>query len=254
MRKRLVALGAVTLLLVLVMGSLGAGYVLGHAPGGHAPGGASPMWSRMGGHPGVGWSGCDLHEGAEFGRGHWVSGSCERIFPSEGPVASLGEAQEAVVQYVEQLGYEDLHVTEVMEFERNYYAIVAEEETNIGAMELLVDKSSGVVTPEPGPNMMWNVEYGMHRGGMMGAAWDDAEMLISPEQARDITQEWLHANFPSREAGTPDQFYGYYTLHFLKDGQIEGMLSVRGSTGDVWYHSWHGDFVQMTENHGDEDL
>ena len=158
MRKRIVGLGAVTLLLVLVMGSLGAGYVLGHAPGGHAPGGASPMWSWMGGHPGVGWSGCDLHDGAEFGRGNWVSGSCARIFPSEGPVASLGEAQEAVEQYVEQLGYEDLHVTEVMELERNYYAIVAEEETDIGAMELLVNKSSGVVTPEPGPNMMWNVE------------------------------------------------------------------------------------------------
>ena len=147
MRKRLVALGAVTLLLVLGMGSLGAGYVLGHHPGG-----ASPMWSRMGGHPGFGWSGCDSHEGAEFGRGHWVSGSCERISLSEGLVASLGEAQEAVEQYVEQLGYKDLHVTEVMEFERNYYAIVAEEETDIGAMELLVDKSSGVVTPEPGPN------------------------------------------------------------------------------------------------------
>jgi len=254
MRKRLVALGAVTLLLVLVMGSLGAGYVLGQPPWERTPGGASSMWSRMGGHPGVGWSGCDSHDGAEFGQGHRVSGSCERISLSEGPVASLGEAQEVVEQYVEQLGYEDLHVTEVMEFERNYYAIVAEEEADIGAMELLVDKSSGAVTPEPGPNMMWNAEYGMHRGGMMGNSLRDGEMLVSPDEARDVAQRWLDDNLPGREAGTPDQFYGYYTLHFLRDGQIEGMLSVRGSTGDVWYHSWHGDFVQMEENHGHEDL
>jgi len=255
MRKRSVALGAVVLILVLGMGSLGAGYVLAHPPGGCAPRGVSSMWSRMGGYPGLGWSGCDLQDSTELGRGNcWMLGSCAVNLPSEGPVASLGEAQEAVEQYVKQLGYEDLHVTEVMEFERNYYAIVAEEGTDIGAMELLVDKSSGVVTPEPGPNMMWNVEYGMHRGGMMGAAWDDAEMLISPEQAQDITQEWLDANLPGREAGSPDQFHGYYTLHFLQDGQMEGMLSVHGSTGDVWYHSWHGDFVQMAENHGDEDL
>ena len=51
--------------------------------------------------------------------------------------------------------------------------------------------------------------------------------------------------------GTPDPFYGYYTLHFLKDGRIEGMLSVHGNTGQVWYHSWQGDFVRMTEHHED---
>ena len=51
-------------------------------------------------------------------------------------------------------------------------------------------------------------------------------------------------------AGQADTFYGYYTLHFLQDGEIEGMLSVHGSTGDVWYHSWHGDFVTTAEGHG----
>jgi len=30
----------------------------------------------------------------------------------------------------------------------------------------------------------------------------------------------------------------------LKDGKIYGMLSVNGYTGDVWYHSWHGYFIQ----------
>jgi hypothetical protein len=27
------------------------------------------------------------------------------------------------------------------------------------------------------------------------------------------------------------------------------MLSVNGSTGQVWYHNWHGDFVEMTGEH-----
>jgi len=74
-------------------------------------------------------------------------------------------------------------------------------------------------------------------------------MALSPEEAEEVTQRWLDANLPGRTAGEADPFYGYYTLHFLKDGEIEGMLSVHGSTGDVWYHSWHGDFVAMMEGH-----
>ena len=133
---------------------------------------------------------------------------------------SFEEAEEAIGRYVEQPRYAELHVIEVMEFERNFYAIVAEEDTGIGAMELLVHKDSGVVMPEPGPNMMWNTKYGMHRRGMMRNTRGAAEMLISAEQARDITQRWLEDNLPGREAGTSDQFHGYYTLHFLNDGQI----------------------------------
>jgi hypothetical protein len=33
----------------------------------------------------------------------------------------------------------------------------------------------------------------------------------------------------------------------MKDDQVYGMLSVNGYTGDVWYHTWHGDFIDMTE-------
>jgi hypothetical protein len=38
----------------------------------------------------------------------------------------------------------------------------------------------------------------------------------------------------------------------LKDGQIEEMLSVNGSTGQVWYHTWHGRFIQMIEDEGEQ--
>jgi hypothetical protein len=123
-------------------------------------------------------------------------------------------------------------------------------------MELLVNKDTGAVGPEQGPNMMWNAKYGMMgRGGMMG--WrgmmgrsGTGEMTLSATEAEGVAQRWLDANLPGRAAGEADPFYGYYTLHFLKDGQIDGMLSVHGSTGDVWYHSWHGSFVQMIEEEG----
>jgi hypothetical protein len=173
--------------------------------------------------------------------------------PGEGDVSSLEDVEAAAHEYVDRLGYSGLEVTEVMEFERNYYAIVAEEDTGIGAMELLVDKESGAVGPEPGPNMMWNAEYGhMGRsGGMMGmmGGYASGNMTLSPQEAGEVAQRWLDANLPGRTAGEADAFYGYYTLHFLDDGDIEGMLSVHGDSGDVWYHSWHGDFVAMMEGH-----
>ena len=201
--------------------------------------------------------------GPDASGGDWDDMPCGDAYtaPGEGEFTSLEDVETAVHDYVERLGYTGLEVTEIMEFERNYYAIVAEGDTGIGALEVLVDKSSGAVGQEPGPNMMWNAKYGMHRGGMMGMrrpelgegmgsyGYATGEMTVSSAEAEEIAQQWLDDSFPGRTAGEPDAFYGYYTLHFLKDGEIEGMLSVHGSTGDVWYHSWHGDFVTMIEGH-----
>ena len=33
----------------------------------------------------------------------------------------------------------------------------------------------------------------------------------------------------------------------MKDGQVFGMLSVNGYSGEVWYHNWHGAFIEMEE-------
>ena len=167
-------------------------------------------------------------------------------------ILTIEDAREAVEQYITGLGYTNLEIEEVMEFERNFYAIVAESDTGIGAMELLVDKSSGAVGPEMGPNMMWNARYGMHgRGrGMMGWAASETN-TVPPEEALEITQRWLDTNRPGVTVEEhADPFYGYYTIHTLEGGEIEGMLSVHGTTGQVWYHTWHGAFVQMI---GEED-
>ncbi|MFO7698705.1 MAG: hypothetical protein R6X16_16335 [Anaerolineae bacterium] len=102
--------------------------------------------------------------------------------------------------------------------------------------------------------MMWNAKYGMHGGrGMMGG-WrgefgnsGDGEMLLTPAEAVVVAQRWLDENQPGTLPGDADPFYGYYTLHFTRDGVVAGMLSVHGETGQVWYHSWHGELLGMTE-------
>jgi hypothetical protein len=207
------------------------------------------------GQPGYGMMGDNWND-IPFGSAQDMPCSQGYVNPDSGDVSSLEDVEAAAHEYVERLGYSGLDVTEVMEFQRNYYAIIAEEDTGIGAMELLVDKDSGAIGPEPGPNMMWNAKYGMMgpigmRPGMMGmtGGYATGEMTLSPQEAEAVAQRWLDINLPGRTAGEADEFYGYYTLHFLDDGQIEGMLSVHGSSGDVWYHSWHGDFVAMTGGH-----
>lgn len=165
---------------------------------------------------------------------------------------TIDEAAAAAVEYLEDYG-QDLVVIEVMEFSRNFYAEVEEEDTGIHAMELLVDKSSGRVYPEPGPNMMWNTKYGHMRGmmGMMGNYYRGgspaAKMPVTPGEAQELAQQYLNANSPGLTVGHADTFYGYYTLHTLRSGEVEGMLSVNGYTGAVWYHSWHGAFIGMEE-------
>jgi hypothetical protein len=162
---------------------------------------------------------------------------------------TLDQAVDAARQYLSAYGNPDLVLTEMMEFSENFYSEVEEKSTGVHAFELLIDRYTGAVYPEPGPNMMWNTRYG-HMGGMMGGRWVQAPDTISvtSEQARDLAQKWLDQYLPGTSASEQaDAFYGYYTIHVLQDGQVFGMLSVNGYTGEVWYHDWHGGFIDMKE-------
>lgn len=175
---------------------------------------------------------------------------------------SLEQAESALNDYLSSLGDQDLTLGEIMIFDNHAYAVIVEASTGIGAMEVLVDPVTLAVYPEHGPNMMWNLAYSPMAGygGMMGwfRAWPDlsrreptepsADMPVSPEQAFEAAQRYLDLYLPGAEAEEhTDAFYGYYTLHILRDGEIAGMLSVNGYSGQVFLHTWHGDFIEMSE-------
>lgn len=142
-----------------------------------------------------------------------------------------------------------LVVDEVMEFSNSYYASIREKSTGIGAVEILIDRATGRATREPGPDMMWNTRYAMMASGMMGDGGfaNPGSMTVNSQHALDTAQRWLDANQPGARAKLPDQFYGYYTVDFEKGGKLVGMVSVNGYTAAVWYHSWHGSFVQVKD-------
>lgn len=177
---------------------------------------------------------------------------------------SLDESRKAIQSYLDNLKNPDLLLEEVMVFNNNSYGVIMEKSTGKGAFEVLVNPVTKFVTPEMGPNMMWNLKYGHMEGigrrrGSFGCTDDCtglgqpsaetiAEMTVTPAQAVQYAQAYLDKNLAgSTAAEDPITFYGYYTLDYSKDGKPAGMLSVNGYNGQVWLHTWHGTFIEEWE-------
>ena len=221
----------------------------GYGPGkmlpGYGVGGLDGMMQQFG----FGCGGPGIMDGQGSGR---VGATGQRL--------TAAQVQQGVATYL--AGYynnPDLEVVELMEFEQNFYAQVAEKSTEINACELLIDPYTSAVQPEFGPNRMWNTKYGQtsDMGGMMPGSMRDglapvqptAIMPVTAEQAPKLAQQYLDAQKTGLtvEKGL-DVFYGYYTVHSLdKAGNTVGMLSINGYTGQVWNHIWHGKFIGMAD-------
>ncbi len=184
---------------------------------------------------------------------------------------TVDQAYQAAGKYLATLNNPDLKIAEVMVFDNNAYVRVVEQSTGIGAFELLVDPATLSVYPEYGPNMMWNLKYaGLNHQYMMGGggmtlapalcsgasagvgnpvfsstpAAVSATMPVSSAQALQAAQQYLDTALPgAKTAADADPFYGYYTIDILRDGKITGMLSVNGTSGLVFLHTWHGAFI-----------
>ncbi|HET9117398.1 MAG TPA: hypothetical protein VFN75_04855 [Pseudonocardiaceae bacterium] len=158
--------------------------------------------------------------------------------PGDGrPVQTLAAAHQRAQLFADRLG---LRAGEVMQFSNGFYAELLTDDGH-GATEVLIDPVSGAVGVEYGPAMMWNTRYGMH-----GAA-APAPAQVSAADATRLAQQWLDNQHTGLTAGESETFPGYYTLHTLRSGKIDGMLSVNAFTGAVWYHSWHGTYLAMTQ-------
>ena len=184
-----------------------------------------------------GWGGC-------WGRGGWGNGAG---YPTTGTTAPLTITQAAEIAkgYVASLNNPDLTLKEIEEYSNNFYVPVSQISTGNGAFELLINKYTGIVTPEPGPNMMWNTKYNFDNGF---CNWLRGTITATPtvivDQAKTNAQQYLTSYLPGTTVGDVTAFSGHYTIEVLSNGTPYGMLSVNSFTGQVWYHSWHGAFVQ----------
>lgn len=166
-----------------------------------------------------------------------------------GATLNITTASTIAQNYVTSTGNPDLKVKQIEEYQANYYVQVNEKSTGNGAFELLINKYTGSIYPEMGPNMMWNTKYGTMRSGILGGIYGTptATMPVTAAQATTDAQQYLTSNIPAATTGDVSTFYGYYTIEVLNGTTPYGMLSVNGYTGAVWFHTWHGAFVQELE-------
>ena len=279
MNKTLVVVLVVISGIVLAAVAFGAGLFIGRTNLGFVGNGPARMMGYGSNNNNPGYS--MMSNGYNLMGGNGMMGSFQSNNAANVKPLTIDQATQAVKGYLKELNNSDLELKEIMIFDNNAYARITEKSTGIGAMELLVDPASLAVFPEYGPNMMWNLKYGLMsgngrmmgnysnnqapssrpssggmmggRGGMMGNGFLNPgtvseKMTITPEQALKITQEYLDQQFPGYQAAADaDPFYGYYTIDIMKDGEPAGMLSVNGFNGQVFLHTWHGTFIEMSE-------
>lgn len=179
-------------------------------------------------------------------QGHMFNGPQANEPITRGPL-TVDTAKTAVDAYLARLNNPELKVAEIILFSNNAYARIIEQSTGTGALELLVNENDRV-SPEMGPNMMWNLKYGMMGSFLSQGNTPTTPMTVTADQALSDAQTWLDTNIPgAKVSATADAFYGYYTIEYTVDGQIAGMVSVNGFTGDIFPHTWHGTFVAIQE-------
>jgi hypothetical protein len=166
-------------------------------------------------------------------------------YANTGTPLTITQAKTIAQNYVTSIGNPDLTVKQVEEYTNNFYVQVNEANSGKGAIELLINKFTGSIYPERGPNMMWNTKYGMMHSGALGGIFGTptTTMTITQAQATTEAQTYLNSYISGATTGDVNTFYGYYTIEILKGATPYGMLSVNGYSGQVWFHSWHGTFI-----------
>jgi hypothetical protein len=282
-KRLLILIGSLALVVVLTLGVTAAVFAQTSGPNngsgtGYGPGG------MMNGGTSYGQGGM-MNGGAGNGQGGMMGNNNSSNNGSSQPLTVDG-AKNAATQYLASFysNNSKLAIDEIMVFDNNAYVAIKDKSLGVGAFELLVSSSTKTAYGEPGPNMMWNLLYGhmsgnypngsgngmMGQGGMMGgygngmmnhgsammgglstidpATYQPGKMPITAEQALKAAQTYLDEAYPGVKASaTADEFPGYYTVDVETNGKISGMLSVNGYTGQVWYHTWHGKFIQMAD-------
>ncbi len=163
------------------------------------------------------------------------------------PIADV-VAYKSLNDYATRYGT-NVKLKDIMTFSENVYAQVVNAKTGEGYGEIIFDRYSGIVQPEPGPNMMWNTQYGMGWGGSRMMGNNNSGMMGKTQAvkytepgAQKLATQFLSSYLPKTKLHDGQAFPGYYTYDYGR-GEIEGMLSVNAFSGEIWIHAWHGSFI-----------
>ena len=246
MDKKTLALLGVVLIVVGI-----AGLFLSSGNSRLTSGGYSPQWGGFGEMGQGGMMGGGMMGGGMMGGTSGMVGSMMQMmggnmlvsggvpYNPNGSLVSLEQASDIAKRYLVAQNNPDLERADLEEWEFNFYVDSKEKSTGTKAFQVLIDKYGGTVSPEMGPNMMWNTKYGM-------MSLQSSAMTLTKEQAMVSAQQFLDSRLPGTKAEDSGVFYDYYHFDVKKDNKMYGMMDVNGYSGQVWYHTWHGNFIRET--------
>lgn len=200
-------------------------YGSNYSPGGNTPGQMGPGMMNS---PGYNYSPRSGMMG-NMGMGDMMA----LYYPEARPI-NEDIARQNLENLAAQYG-SNVEVEDLMVFSSNYYAVVKDKSSNKDIAEILADRYSGVAYPEPGPNMIWNTQFGAGRTKTGGPEYNLPE-------AENLTASFLSGYLPGAKLLEAKEMPGYYTFDFGRQN-IEGMLSVNAYTGQIWVHTWHGPYL-----------
>lgn len=163
-----------------------------------------------------------------------MMGNMMAIYYPESKPVTQDEALKSLENFSSQYG-SNIQVEDVMIFSGNYYAVLKDTNSSQDIAEVLVDRYSGSVYPEPGPNMMWNTRFGAGRTTTGAPEYDLNE-------TKKLAGDFLIGYLPGAQVLESHEMPGYYTFDFGRQ-DIEGMLSVNAYSGQIWVHTWHGPYL-----------
>ncbi len=166
--------------------------------------------------------------------GNMMAGNMMALYYPESRPIPQDEAIRNMQLFAHQYG-PNIEVEDFMTFSSNYYGVVKDANSSQEIAEVLVDRYSGSAYPEPGPNMIWNTQYGAGRAQAEGVTYDLAG-------SKKLAEEFLTGYLPEAQIMESHEMPGYYTFDFGRK-DIEGMLSVNAYSGQIWVHTWHGSYL-----------
>src|SRR5665647_614378 len=150
-------------------------------------------------------SGMMGNTGYNYSSGSGMMGNMMAVYyPGAKPITQ-DEALRSMESLARQYYGSNVEVEDFMAFSSNYYAVLKDANSSQDIAEVLVDRYSGSVYPESGPNMMWNTRYGAGRTQAGSAGYD----LTG---AKKLAEDFLTGYLPGVRIMESKQIPGYYTF------------------------------------------
>jgi hypothetical protein len=151
--------------------------------------------------------------------------------PADAVPLTAADAERRLTAFAASCG-PDIQVVAVTPFANAVYAQLSDG-TGMRIGEVLVDRYTGLVMPEPGPTLLWNTRWGLAAGTVSPPRYDVAA-------AKRLAASFLARYLPGAIVRTGTALPGYATFAYGRGQTIEGLLSVNAMTGVVWVHAWLG--------------